>query len=417
MRRLVVIGVLVIAVGVLAYIGGVRTSSGASALVAAAVPRAAAVATAKPIPPTATPIPPTATAAPTATPQPTATPAPTATPVPPAKPVITSATDPNPDIWYANASVSFSWNVPDASSIAGYGYVIDQQPDGQAPRFANSSEPTLTVPNLKDGTWYLHVRAFDETGQAGDSATFAVHLDRVPLTVDTPKFSIFTFNPTFFHQDVWFDVSRPASVAVNIENADGKTVRTIDVDQKSKGEVDLTWDGKDNAGKPVPAGSYDFVVNVADEHGHHATSSASGLGVTYDRLVVSLSKESLTAYEGNTALFSTLVTTGNPALPTPVGVFPVLAKYTPFTFHSPWPKGSPFWYADSPVTYAMLFDNRGYYVHDSPWRTDYGPGTNATVGTPGQNYTGSHGCVNVPLDVMTRIFNWAPIGTAVQVVP
>jgi lipoprotein-anchoring transpeptidase ErfK/SrfK len=69
------------------------------------------------------------------------------------------------------------------------------------------------------------------------------------------------------------------------------------------------------------------------------------------------------------------------------------------------------------VTYALLFDNRGYYIHDAPWRTDYGPGSNAKPGTPGQDLTGSHGCINVPLPIAKQLYDWAPTGTAVQVVP
>ena len=100
-----------------------------------------------------------------------------------------------------------------------------------------------------------------------------------------------------------------------------------------------------------------------------------------------------------------------------MGVFPILAKYSPFTFVSPWPPGSEYYYPPATANYALLFDNRGYYVHDAPWRSAFGPGTNTSVGTPGQNYTGTHGCVNVPLAAEAQLFNWATIGTVVQVVP
>jgi lipoprotein-anchoring transpeptidase ErfK/SrfK len=39
------------------------------------------------------------------------------------------------------------------------------------------------------------------------------------------------------------------------------------------------------------------------------------------------------------------------------------------------------------------------------------------LGTPGQNDTGTHGCVNVPLAAAAQLFTWATIGTVVQVVP
>jgi hypothetical protein len=314
--------------------------------------------------------------------------------------------------------VTVSWTVPGPVAAAAFGYVVDQAPGTEAPKEPTTTQATLTLPDLKDGTWYVHVRTLGADATWSPTTTFRVNLDRVPLTVTTPKFSAFTFNPKFFQQDVWFDVSKPASVNVLIQNgSSGKTVRTIQTKAAKAGEVDITWDGKSTSGTLAPAGQYAYSVTANDGHGHDATSGASGLGVTYDRIVVTLSKQSLTAYDDDTPFLTTPVTTGNQVLPTPVGTYPILAKYTPFTFQSPWPKGSPFYYPDSPVTYAMLFDNAGYYVHDSPWRHDYGPGSNAKPGTPGQDLTGTHGCVNVPLDVMARLFAWAPTGTVVQVVP
>jgi len=301
--------------------------------------------------------------------------------------------------------------------LSGYGFVVDQVETTDAPKEVSTRDSQVTLSDLKDGTWYVHVRGLGDNGLWSPTSTFRVNLDRVPLSVTTPKFSAFSFNPRFFSQDVWFNVSRPASIDVLINPASGKAVRTLHVDQAKAGEVDLTWDGKEDSGAFAPAGTYSYTVNATDDHGHHATSGASNLAVTDDRIVVSLSKQSLTAYQGDTAEYQTLVTTGNQALPTPVGVFPILAKYHPFTFHSPWPKGNPYWYADAPVSYALLFDNAGYFIHDAPWRHDFGPGSNARVGTPGQDYTGTHGCVNVPASIAAQIYTWAPTGTAVQVVP
>lgn len=361
---------------------------------------------------------PTDTPAPTQTPLPAPTVEPTATPEPPLAPEIASATNPDQTKWYASPNVTVTFAKQGGVPVVGYGVVVDQSAGTDAPKEVTTKDAQATFGDLKDGTWYVHVRALGDNGLWSDTSTFQVNLDRVPLTVTTPKFSAFYFNPHFFTQDVWFDVSRPASVDVQISPAaGGKPVRTLHADQDKAGEVDLTWDGKDATGAFAPAGAYVFTVVATTPHGQKATSQASNVGVTNDRIVVSLSKQSLTAYEGDRPILQSLVTTGNAALPTPVGVFPILAKYHPFTFHSPWPKGSPFWYADSPVTYAMLFDNAGYYIHDAPWRHDFGPGSNARLGTPGQDYTGTHGCVNVPPDVAARLFSWAPTGTAVQVVP
>ena len=240
----------------------------------------------------------------------------------------------------------------------------------------------------------------------------------VSLRLGAPQFSLFTIDPQFTRQHISFTLSTLAHVWVRIA-PEGKVthVRTMDLGMRPAGTVQVGWNGRDNAGKLVPAGSYEYAITAKDATGAQQRETYGGLGITYKRIVVDLAHQRLTAYDGSTRFLTTLVTTGNPALPTPVGVFPILAKYSPFTFVSPWPPGSEYYYPPATANYALLFDNRGYYVHDAPWRSVFGPGTNTSVGTPGQNYTGTHGCVNVPLAAEAQLFNWATVGTVVQVVP
>jgi hypothetical protein len=225
-------------------------------------------------------------------------------------------------------------------------------------------------------------------------------------------------NPQFAVQTVAFTLSTPAHVLVQI-SPQGQTrpVRVFDRGIVPAGTVQAIWNGRDDTGAPVPEGAYTYQISVTDLTGAQATESYAGLGITYKRMVISLSQQQLTAYDGSQVFLSTPVTTGNAELPTPIGVFPILARYHPFTFISPWPQGSPFYYPPSPVNYALLFDNRGFFVHDAPWRSVYGPGSNSVVGTPGSNYTGTHGCVNVPYLAEQALFYWSTIGTIVQVVP
>lgn len=122
---------------------------------------------------------------------------------------------------------------------------------------------------------------------------------------------------------------------------------------------------------------------------------------------ISLSAQHLWAYEGPKAIVSIDVTTGTPALPTPTGTFQILAKYSPYRFISPWPKGSPYYYDPLDVDYAMLFAAGGYFIHDAWWQQNFGPGGNLK--------TGSHGCVNVPPGAMPRLYNWAEVGDPVVI--
>lgn len=146
--------------------------------------------------------------------------------------------------------------------------------------------------------------------------------------------------------------------------------------------------------------------------------AGAGLATHFSRLVVvSLARQQLEAYQSGRLILVTAITTGQPALATPTGLTTVMAKRSPFTFISPWPPGSPFWYAPSPVHEAILFRSGGYYLHDAPWRPYYGFGTSVMHRDPdGIWRTGSHGCVNLPLWAEQQLYAWITLGTPVQVV-
>jgi lipoprotein-anchoring transpeptidase ErfK/SrfK len=124
-------------------------------------------------------------------------------------------------------------------------------------------------------------------------------------------------------------------------------------------------------------------------------------------IVISLSRQALTAFQDGNAILTTPVATGRPQLPTPPGVYQIFRKYSPYKMISPWPYGSPYWYAPAWTSFAMEFIGGGYFLHDAPWRSWYGPGANL--------YNGTHGCVNVPYSPMATLWSWAPIGTTVVV--
>ena len=131
-------------------------------------------------------------------------------------------------------------------------------------------------------------------------------------------------------------------------------------------------------------------------------------------LTISLNEQVIRAYEHGQQVFWSYVTTGRPGLETDPGSFKVYWKVSPWTMHSPWPKGSPFWYPDSKVQMVMWF-NGGDGIHDASWRSRYGPGTNGPHYDPTGEDTGTHGCVNVPFRNMVWLWNWTLTGTPVIV--
>src|SRR5437762_3394633 len=131
-------------------------------------------------------------------------------------------------------------------------------------------------------------------------------------------------------------------------------------------------------------------------------------------ITLSLKEQVIRAYSHSHQVFWTYVTTGRPGLETDAGSFKVYWKVSPWTMHSPWPKGSPYWYPDSKVQMVMWF-NGGDGIHDASWRSRYGPGTNGPHYDPTGEDTGTHGCVNVPWSNMVWLWNWTPTGTPVIV--
>jgi hypothetical protein len=126
-------------------------------------------------------------------------------------------------------------------------------------------------------------------------------------------------------------------------------------------------------------------------------------------LMISLVEQVMRLYDNGKLVKSFLVTTGRNELPSLPGVWPVLDRLSPTVFKSPDPPGSPYWYPDTPINYAILYHAGGYFVHDAWWRVNYGPGTQFphydTGGDESFAGDGSHGCVNVQEDQAAWVYN------------
>jgi flagellar basal-body rod modification protein FlgD len=69
-----------------------------------------------------------------------------------------------------------------------------------------------------------------------------------------------------------------AKASASIIDANGKTIRTIDLGAQNAGTVSIPWNGMDDQGNSAPAGSYTVTVNASDSAGKavDATTSTSG---------------------------------------------------------------------------------------------------------------------------------------------
>ena len=153
-----------------------------------------------------------------------------------------------------------------------------------------------------------------------------------------------------------------------------------------------------------------------------ATTSTSGGSpsptAAGKEIIVSLSRQWVWAYQNGVQVFNSPVMTGRPTLATPTGTYHVFLKLHPTTFTSPWPPGSPYWYPPTFINYALEWKAGGFFLHDSWWHSVYGPGTNGWHYDPKFGWQwGTHGCIAMPLSAAAWLYNWAPIGTLVQVNP
>ena len=133
-------------------------------------------------------------------------------------------------------------------------------------------------------------------------------------------------------------------------------------------------------------------------------------------ILVNLTQQWLWAYQNGALVTALPITSGQPYLWTPQGTFHVLYKVQNTTFYSPWGPGSPWYYSPEHVDYALYFRDKGYFIHDAPWRHAFGPGTNTPHTDPdGAQETGSHGCVNMPPAAGAWLYQWANPGATIVI--
>lgn len=117
-------------------------------------------------------------------------------------------------------------------------------------------------------------------------------------------------------------------------------------------------------------------------------------GRTGKYFLVDISDQMIYAFEGETLMRYTLVSTGRWPTPTVLGTYQIYVKYVSTRMVGPG-------YDLPNVPYTMYF-YKGYGIHGTYWHSNFG--------TPM-----SHGCVNLPIPEAEWAFNWASVGTTVIV--
>jgi lipoprotein-anchoring transpeptidase ErfK/SrfK len=109
---------------------------------------------------------------------------------------------------------------------------------------------------------------------------------------------------------------------------------------------------------------------------------------------IDLSRQSLTAWEGGTPVYSVLVSTGDWEEPTPTGVFEIQSMHYNARMQGPG-------YDIPDVPFVMYYDGH-YAIHGTYWHSSFG--------TPVSN-----GCTNVAVNHAEWLFYWADLGVPVIV--
>jgi lipoprotein-anchoring transpeptidase ErfK/SrfK len=111
-------------------------------------------------------------------------------------------------------------------------------------------------------------------------------------------------------------------------------------------------------------------------------------------ILVDLSTQRLTAWEGNNPVYSVIISSGRAGERTPTGVFWVQAMY-------PTSRMQGDGYDIPDVPYAMYYYGN-YAIHGTYWHNDFGIPV-------------SNGCINVAVNHAEWLYYWASLGTTVVV--
>jgi RHS repeat-associated protein len=221
----------------------------------------------------------------------------------PGTPVITSSTHPDPAQWYSATSFSASWPaVSDSTSgVAGYAVKVDQNL-GTIPSGALQTALTYSKTVGYSGIWYLHVRAEDNAGNWGSTATFEFNVgtggvlgpakgDRTQqyFTLQAAAQSTAT-GATFQYRrgqlDSWTNI--PVGDVVDTDNGNASITWPVSFFGTGHTTHHLRWDAKSTLGSvdgPIlvratfsggSGGSADPVQVALDLHFFDQSSSADG---------------------------------------------------------------------------------------------------------------------------------------------
>jgi lipoprotein-anchoring transpeptidase ErfK/SrfK len=251
---------------------------------------------------------------------------------------------------------------------------------GQAVQALADIKSTLPIPTVE-----IFVPLVGSNGQTGSSN------QPTPQATVVPSQAMLTPSPTATQAaNPVLPIIQTTPIALGSTGKITSTVVTAE-----SGEGSLKPAPVDETAIPVEIPVIPIVEVPAEVAAQYAFTEAQPV-VSYGEkwIDMDLTNQMLYAYEGDTLLNSFLVSTGMANTPTVTGTYSIYVKY--LYAHM---RGDDY---DLPnVPYTMYFFE-GYGIHGTYWHHNFG-------------IPMSHGCVNMETSQAGWIFEWAPVGTIVNV--
>lgn len=231
--------------------------------------------------------------------------------------------------------------------------------------FYVGDERTVPIAPAVAATWLTVVDNDGELSITADPAAIQAAVDTVPGLVD-----------------------RAAVNAEAVVNSNGDVLQEITAGVTGRAVGDLSNAASDFATQ-LQNGNATYALNVTETPFETAT--------VHRYIDVNLSQQHAYLYENGTVIDSYAISTGLDATPTPTGNFTV--------------------FAHTRLQNMGCYEGADYCTKDVPYSTWFAPDI-AFHGTYWHSNFGqqmSHGCVNMPIDVAQRVYEWAPVGTEVSV--
>lgn len=189
----------------------------------------------------------------------------TITPPPVGNVQVSSQTHPNPNDWYAKSAVELSWSRPEGAY--GFSFDFDQEPvtipDNQLDTTVTTKK---TYENVKDGTWYFHIKSRGQTGSFGGTVHFKVQIDN--LAPNPPTITLeenVDANAITGAPNIIFESSDSGSgiasydILIDGDLVQEKATSPYKLEKLKKGKVNVEVKAYDRAGN---SSSSNLVLNV-----------------------------------------------------------------------------------------------------------------------------------------------------------